>query len=450
MCAERSVARDLTAFVEEAALQQASCYLACDSWELGIYGVRDWLFHTRRLDVHRRVLVSMLIKPVDSSVNRQLAVARLFHAQPKVSGKRPKLCTVYGLRLRNRAGLNAAYIGCETSKCRPESFVAAVAVGGGLRHPQWDDVPGRLQSLWKDGFRHHGKITVLRNVPRSTETAAAFACEEVVGQGKSIGGLLALDSRVDVVHDACQLQRLHDQQLCVCCGYSGHFAKHTGVCKVSSLAPEQLPFRAQRLRAINDNLASSKAAVESAQHLKRVADSSEHVVEALKRARSASNEPMQPQPGARSRDEVLAVEPRAWASSTGPRLEEAKLREALSTCRVDDEYRADVEQELGGVSVDLAYFAKNVVALDHARSKKPMKKAKVVTEEAGLRQRFGYAWVQKTYPKHVAAAIRQQRLVGEVVQYQKKMRVRGGGEDQGSGVVVLLESLVAMYKKTSE
>ena len=95
--------------------------------------------------------------------------------------------------------------------------------------------------------------------------------------------------------------------------------------------------------------------------------------------------------------------------------------------------------------MDLASFAKNVVALGHARSKECMKGAKVVTKEAGLRQRFGYTWVRKTYPKHVEAAIRAHRLEGEVEDYQRKKRVRGGGETQSSGVVLLLEALVAIY-----
>ena len=90
----------------------------------------------------------------------------------------------------------------------------------------------------------------------------------------------------------CQLQRLHDKQLRVRCGQSGHFAKDTEVCAASSVAPEQLPFRAQELQAINDKLASSQAAVESEKHLKRMADRSERV-EALKRARSAASEPTQ-------------------------------------------------------------------------------------------------------------------------------------------------------------
>ena len=68
----------------------------------------------------------------------------------------------------------------------------------------------------------------------STESAAAFAVESVLGEGRGIGGFLALDPGADCLHDACKLMRWHDADTCLKCGRGGHGARNCDVAQVET------------------------------------------------------------------------------------------------------------------------------------------------------------------------------------------------------------------------
>ena len=166
-----------------------------------------------------------------------------------LAAHRPLLCDLYGIRLRSSGGSCAAYVGRTEEGERPVSYLPALTApvaGGGPTHLEWRGVPGRLKVLWQRGFYSGAEpLRFLRSVPRSTETAAARALEDVLGVDCALGGLLALDQRGDGVRDACLLMRMHDHGVCVRCGRAGHFADS---CEPSVLQDDELPLAAQRTK----------------------------------------------------------------------------------------------------------------------------------------------------------------------------------------------------------
>jgi hypothetical protein len=182
-----------------------------------------------------------------------------------------QLCSIYGIGLRNRRGERAVYVGRTDEGAHPSNFLNALRVPKSEeveRHPDMGNVPGRLYVLWEQGWWYSGEqpLHVLRNVPRSAETAAARALEDILDVGRALGGVLALDTRVDVVRDSCALLRYHDRGSCCACGRPGHGATSCPV-DWSKVADNDLPFRHQRMerrmlalqRKFDENLASLQA-----------------------------------------------------------------------------------------------------------------------------------------------------------------------------------------------
>jgi hypothetical protein len=162
-----------------------------------------------------------------------------------------QLNTIYGIPLRNRRGERAAYVGRTDEGVHPRNFLDALRVpksDEAGRHPDMRNVPGRLYVLWERDFYYSEEqpVHVLRNVPRSAETAAARALEDILGEGLALGGVLALDARVDVVRDSCALLRLHDRGKCCKCGHRGHGAASCPT-DLSRVADNDLPYRQQRM-----------------------------------------------------------------------------------------------------------------------------------------------------------------------------------------------------------
>jgi hypothetical protein len=116
-------------------------------------------------------------------------------------------------------GERAAYVGRSEERMHPGTTLEVLRPpksGDGARRPDLHKVPGRLLLLWPKGFYYwpDEPMCLLRDVPKSVETAAARAIEDLLGGGNVLGGILALDQRVDVVRDACDLPRLHDRGAC--------------------------------------------------------------------------------------------------------------------------------------------------------------------------------------------------------------------------------------------
>lgn len=157
-------------------------------------------------------------------------------------------CTVYGIPLRKEGGVDrAVYVGRTDEGQHPESFLDALRPGAdAAQRCQPPQMPGRLWALRQKGFFFTGeeRLCLLPDVPRSAETAAARALEDLLGEGFALGGVLALDPRVGYVGDACRLHRLHDQGLCCRCGLSGHLARNCSA-DWTQLRP---PFSQQRLQ----------------------------------------------------------------------------------------------------------------------------------------------------------------------------------------------------------
>ena len=145
-----------------------------------------------------------------------------------VALRAPETCDVYGVPLRNSRGERAVYVGRTGDGNRPYEYLDALAASNpraALESVR--GLPGRLAHLWRLGFRYYGDtMCFLRGVPLSTETAAAFAVESVLGEGRGIGGLLAVDPGADGLQDACRLMRWHDANKCLKCGRGGHLARN--------------------------------------------------------------------------------------------------------------------------------------------------------------------------------------------------------------------------------
>ena len=158
------------------------------------------------------------------------------------------LTTLYGFVLTDDNGRRAVYVGADASGCRPDAYLDALRVDRAAASPDVAALPGRLRFLAARGFRlRDTPAWELRGVPPGAETAAALALEGEFGQGFSVGGILALHPGIDVVHDAVQLLRFHDERLCVACGKRGH-AVLSATCGATDLSMGDLPFRVQRLR----------------------------------------------------------------------------------------------------------------------------------------------------------------------------------------------------------
>ena len=212
--------------------------------------------------------------------NRRIAgsLAEFVQGVAGVGAQVVDTCTVYGFALRSPStGHRVTYVGRENAESHVQSFVMALTAQGGETHRDWHNVPLKLRPFWFKRYYFSAEVGVyeLKNVPRSTESALAFALEKIVGQGFSFGGVLALAS-TDVVMDSATLHRLHDAPYtCVVCGQMGHVAKdherapcvicglrgHAGrdvLCP--QLRDEQLPFRSQ---AIKRKLAALEATTRS-------------------------------------------------------------------------------------------------------------------------------------------------------------------------------------------
>ena len=111
-------------------------------------------------------------------------------------------------------------------------------------------VPKRLQATWRAGYCwRRADVMMLRSVPKSCETALAFALEEVSGEGVCLGGVLALRKTDPIVQDCWTLLRLRQKGYCVRCGGRGHLAGDAAACeqRLGGLQGDELPYNQQRL-----------------------------------------------------------------------------------------------------------------------------------------------------------------------------------------------------------
>ena len=164
-----------------------------------------------------------------------------------LSSAAPNTCDVYGVPMRNLRGERAVYVGRTRDGDRPEAYLDSLAPPArqAAEH-SLAGVPGRLAHLWRQGFYYHGDaLRMLRGVPLAVETAAARALEDLLGEGRAVGGVLALDPNADGVRDACKLMQMHDRGLCVKCSRGGHGAQ---TCDVSRVETDSLPLVSQRTK----------------------------------------------------------------------------------------------------------------------------------------------------------------------------------------------------------
>ena len=410
----------------------------------------------------------------------------------RIAGKQPASATIYGFSLTSANGKRAAYTGRESLEDRPERYVAALfppapvgqGSGGGPSHDQWQSVPKRVRHLWHQGFYSNGCVMVLSRVPASAESAAALGLEAVLGVGYSIGGLLALSMKSDVVQDAATLHRLHDdpRNLCVVCGAEGHHAKDTHLCPevLGTLPDSRVPFRSQLLKrkvsGLEQQLTALRAQRAEAREDLGHADQPENVVPPIAKRRRGKGPPTQSQgsictesdsekllaevtrignavvEGRRAQVErTAAAEQRGpplptrceWESGSGPRVAADALRTLLEKYRVHEDFRQEVEARLGGVVIDLHALARLEIYGDYKRYKQEMKEAATTSTNSQCASRKAYTWTRSTVNVHVEAARRSGKLTDAEVLHAAK--VRKGGEKQSMGIVALLSDLVTLY-----
>ena len=376
-----------------------------------------------------------------------------------VTGRSVRACSVYAFALKNVAtGSVVTYSGRERTDARPERYVLALAEGGGSTHLGWDRVPRRLRPLWDRGYRFSPEVGlhVLRGVPQSMENATAFALEEVLGEGTSRGGVLALKS-TEAVSDCVTLLRLHDSHRCVLCGKEGHLARQCPDPGCTTVEDHDLPLHSQRLRR---RLARAEARLVAAappppevppleegsvaHSLKRAADSVEQIASttaasAARVARAAAEEEAQPSRA-------------AWESPLAPTVPAEQLRARLGAYRVK---LRDVEAELGGVCVDMVAFACAEIYGSHERCKTLMKGAQEASTQHGRRRGLAYDWVTTKLPAHVRArwpgpdtvVAVLRRLTGKQSRAGRlvKRRIRKGNAVQSRGWAMLATDIVSLY-----
>jgi hypothetical protein len=239
----------------------------------------------------------------------------------QLAGKPSRLINIYGIPLRGVGGRRAAYVGVDAKGCRSQSYVDALVArsqGGGLEgtyQHDWSRVPGKLKHLWRQGFFYSGApIVCLRQVPSSAESAAAFALEHILGKGNAVGGILALDSHADAVHDACVLQRLHDGAKCVRCGAGDHFASASH-CLEEKVAIDKLPTRVQQLKRKLDVAEATVRNVRAANHQREpIRPTPKQPLATL-----TSSSPRVPKPPDRPPSQHVVVPPRKGTPAYRPR-----------------------------------------------------------------------------------------------------------------------------------
>ena len=416
--------------------------------------------------------------------------------------------TIYGFALSHANGKRAAYTGRESLEDRPERYIAALFPpapvgqrnGGGPDHDQWKNVPKRLRTLWHKDFYSNGCVMVLPRVPRSTENAAAFALETLLGRGYSVGGLLALSIKSDIVQDAVTLHRLHDdvRNLCVVCGTRGHHAKDTHLCPeaLGTLPDNRVCFRSQLLQrqvsALESQLANllAQRAEEPCEGVGHAEEPENVAVSTSKRRRrekgppTLSQQPGQPGPtqsqgsldsrgtgghaeqllaavsrigdavvegrraqvermaAAEQRDPVMPTRAE-WESHAGPRVAADTLRTLLEKYRVHEDFRQEVEARLGGVTIDLHELARHEIYDSYERWKKEMQQAATVSTSKQCASKKAHTWTRKIVCKQVEAARTLGKFTDAEVLHLE--RVRKGAVPQCMGMVALLSDLVTLY-----
>ena len=399
---------------------------------------------------------------------REVATFADFHQN--LTGRKVRTETVYGFWLENNRKERRYCIGLECRDGRPNSYLDALrppwAGGGQKKNPQaWKKAPSLAKLFWAQDFFYKGQdVILLRGAPVSFETAAAL---EVISSGASCkehvcGGLFALDQTKPHVKDALCMLLWHDAGKCVCCGEK-HFS---GTCALG-MPPEMRKLH-DALALANGSHAATSSGVASAtaqagipgknsgisssteEHplkadLKRVADGVEQM-HAAKRARLAADLEQQ----ARDRAAELEAGPLttsedAWKTSDGPRLPEGLLRSRLEKYLVPEAFRSEAEAALGGECVDLFAFAKAEIFAAHSRKKDVMQGARTVCKNPQLQKQMAGAWIQGKYKAHVAAAIKDGRLLGHVGDFLQKHQLRPSHPTHG--VVVRLAHLLALYKR---
>ena len=162
-------------------------------------------------------------------------------------------------------------------------YLPAVGRGGGQGHPLWKNVPGRLRRFFAQGFRYDAAkgVCILKNVPRSTENACAFALLEAVGIAsrtdvgeRGSGGLLALDQTIAGVSDACLLHHWHNTGACCGCGSRDHMVE------ACTRQNEGLP----GIRALREKMVVAEDALRTAQAAAQDTESALHAAQDRARA----------------------------------------------------------------------------------------------------------------------------------------------------------------------
>ena len=403
------------------------------------------------------------------SLRRETAVGLTEFVSYLSGTKRSELCVVYGISLRNNSGQVAVYVGREGgSPHRPEEYMAALApdnVEGGPRHAQWKRVPKRLQHLWRSGFCHHGSaVCELRNVPRSTENAAAFELQRLLDEGRVVGGLLALSPSNAAVLQACQVHQRHDQDNCVACGRSGHFAKDCeeapgvqGVVfgsRAAASSTSGLDQAAQRTALAVETLAETSKQYAAVEESARTAELSAKQAEQQASAAVRAEEARERAEARRVREEQevreAAAQPLAseseWKSERGPQLREQVLRRRLRAHAPPARYANSQEHtDVFGQdpTVVVRSFSGAEVCRGYKRKNKVWEDANEVLSDQACAGKAASNWTRDVYPKHVRNAIARGALDGTEDDYLKMLTVRAGASPKG--YVVRVEDFVKLY-----
>lgn len=372
------------------------------------------------------------------------------------------LCNLYGISLRNEGGQTAAYVGREANfdSRRPEEYVAALATDsqrGGPDHPDWHRVPERLKYLRRRGFCHRGgSISVLRGVPRSIESAAAFELERMLGEGHAVGGLLALAPWSDAVREACVIHRRHDGNLCISCGGDGHFARECDVGRcvagrsstpVLELAAERTASAVEALADITREHTAQERVAQTARHSAMEAER-----EAAARARAEERADRRAAQGSREAREAreIAAQPlaqeEAWKSERGPQLTEQDLRPRLMAHAPRPVFaNTEEHMEVFGTDATLVVqsFASAEVCRGYKRKNKAWEEAGQILSDKSCGGKAASNWTRNVFPKHVRNAVARGVLEGPEDRYLKMVTVRSGNNPKS--YVMKVEDFVKLY-----